>query len=363
MKRTLTILGLVAGLATAFTLIRAGTLEPPGPPSPTMKSLDVVEPRTPIRAADLPLTISSPGSYYLAEDIDTTGGGITISSSDVTLDLMGFTLAGGTGDGISADSGVQGVTVRNGVVSDWAGNGVTLWGFSLVSGVLAHDNGANGIQIINTAVVGDCVARDNAANGFDLGPGSTLVGCTATSNDEHGILTAAGCTVNRCTSVSNVLDGINAHGVVRDCVARLNTGNGIVANHGSQVIGCMSAENDAHGISSDSGTRIEANTSRSNGLDGIRVTNDVVVIDNSCTDNGRLSDGAGIHVLNTTGARVEGNSVSGNDRGIYVFRSGNVIVKNMATGNATNYDIASGNVLGPIVSDPNGAGPWDNIEW
>ena len=53
-------------------------LEPPGPPAEpgTMQDL--------IYAADLPLTITAPGSYHLAESIVTAGGGITISVSNVT---------------------------------------------------------------------------------------------------------------------------------------------------------------------------------------------------------------------------------------------------------------------------------------
>src|SRR5690606_8297132 len=79
----------------------AGSLNPPpGAPAPTMKTLSEVEPRTPIHAASLPLTITSPGSYYLAENIrvtaedDVTTAAIIIESGNVTIDLNGFTLAG-----------------------------------------------------------------------------------------------------------------------------------------------------------------------------------------------------------------------------------------------------------------------------
>jgi len=354
----------VAVLAALALSTRAGELEPPGPPAPTMKSLDEVEARIPIRAADLPLTITSSGSYFLVEGISVAGDGITIASSDVTLDLMGFTLAGGTGTGISSDTGTQGVTVRNGVVTGWSGSGLDLWGASLVVDLHAHDNTADGIKTGTGSVVANCVARDNTEDGFDLGPESTIRNSTAVGNNGNGIHTAARNTVTECTASSNDLDGIHAHGVIRGCIAGLNTGDGIEANHGSQVIDCFTTSNDQHGIRSGSATRIAGNTSRENGTDGIAVTHDVVVINNSCSQNGRLGDGAGIHVLNTFGARVEGNSVFANDRGIYVFRSGNVVVRNVANGNTTsNYDIAAGNAVGAIATDPATAGPWDNIEY
>src|SRR5687767_2002071 len=80
---------------------------PPGPPAPTMKTLDQVEARAPIDPTRpgfaLPYTISTRGSYYLTANlVVTAGNAIVISASNVTLDLNGFTIsssaspAGGT---------------------------------------------------------------------------------------------------------------------------------------------------------------------------------------------------------------------------------------------------------------------------
>jgi hypothetical protein len=65
---------------------------PPGAPAPTMKTLEQIEPRTPISA--LPFTISSPGSYYVSGDLVVVANqhGISIDASNVTLDLGGFEL-------------------------------------------------------------------------------------------------------------------------------------------------------------------------------------------------------------------------------------------------------------------------------
>ena len=104
----------VAGL-----LVWSGDLEPPGAPAPTMKPLDQVEPRTPIRAADLPLTISTSGSYYAVEDLVTAGAGIKIEVDNVTIDLMGFGLSGGLGDGIKDTGTRKNIIVRNGTVTGW----------------------------------------------------------------------------------------------------------------------------------------------------------------------------------------------------------------------------------------------------
>ena len=72
-----------------------GDLTPMAGPSPTMKTLDQVEPRTPI--SSLPYTIQSGGSYYLTRSLNSSSQGIVINVSNVTLDLMGFTISGDSG--------------------------------------------------------------------------------------------------------------------------------------------------------------------------------------------------------------------------------------------------------------------------
>jgi hypothetical protein len=95
--KTRTSIILVAGICGLFLTVQAGlaqgSLTPPGVPAPTMKSLSQIEPRTAITSA--PYTISSAGSYYLTTNITvSTGDAITISASEVTLDLNGFAITG-----------------------------------------------------------------------------------------------------------------------------------------------------------------------------------------------------------------------------------------------------------------------------
>jgi hypothetical protein len=90
-------------------VLAQGPLTPPGTPAPTMKTLDQIEPRTPISA--LPFTISSPGSYYVTANLTGVAGqhGISVNASGVTLDLGGFELAG-VGGGLA--HGIRIVTGR-----------------------------------------------------------------------------------------------------------------------------------------------------------------------------------------------------------------------------------------------------------
>jgi hypothetical protein len=93
-NRIVTSLCVLCALLSAIQGASAqGPLSPPGAPAPTMRTLQQVEPRTPITNATA-VTISTPGSYYLTTNISVTSGtAITITASQVTLDLNGFTLS------------------------------------------------------------------------------------------------------------------------------------------------------------------------------------------------------------------------------------------------------------------------------
>ena len=96
-----------------------GPLTPPGAPTPSMKSLDQIEARTPI--SSLPFTISSSGSYYLTKNLSvSSGNAITINASGVTLDLNGFTItstaASATGTAILINGAFQNITILNGFI-------------------------------------------------------------------------------------------------------------------------------------------------------------------------------------------------------------------------------------------------------
>src|SRR6516164_9677521 len=117
-----------------LTALAQGSLTPPGPPAPMMKSLDQIEPRTPISSA--PFTISQPGSYYLTTNLTVNSGdAIIIATSGVTLDLNGFTISStvsnAAGTGILLNSGsLRNITIANGFVQ----GGVTNDGTGIYSG-------------------------------------------------------------------------------------------------------------------------------------------------------------------------------------------------------------------------------------
>jgi parallel beta-helix repeat protein len=298
------ILSVLAVFIAAAWATPAGELEPPGPPYPTMKNLSAVEPRIPIYPGTLPLVITTPGTYYLVGDLVTPGAGITIDSDYVTIDLMGFRLSGGTGNGISVISSRIFIAVRNGVVSDWSQHGLDLGERAFVDNIRAESNLGNGIQVSNYSQVTNSIGDANMGHGIVVGAQSVVSRCKATTNGENGIW---------ATSSSMVVDSLAAV----------------------------------------------------NGRSGIRVDSWCMVARNSSTfsDSNMFTGGAGIWVTGSDN-RIEDNHLVENNWGIRVDGNDNVIARNIvAKSGSINFDIApwtSGNLC-DVRSDLSGAGPWSNF--
>jgi len=145
--------------------------------------------------------------------------------------------------------------------------------------------------------------------------------------------------------------------------AQQNAINGFTLGTGSNIQGCTAAFNGTDGILTLIGTHITGCSANGNSNDGIQVGSDCYVVGNISTSNGAgVPDGACIHATGSDN-RIDGNNVTDCDRGIDVDSLGNVIVRNSASGNGTQYDIVGGNDVGPIGTAAASTSPWANLSF
>ncbi len=354
----------VAGvvLAGVQSVFAQGSLTPPGVPGATMKTLDQIEPRTPI--SSVPYTISQSGSYYFTTNLTSSTLGVVIVTNNVTLDLMGFTLSG---DGGSSDFGIvlsgttnrtiQNVMVRNGIVRNF-GIGILAMNTqdSRFERLCSESHYHYGIDLdgssglCNGNRIAHCTFSDNHEGIYLDGSaggqcdGNTISRCTVRSNETYGIHLYGesgqcdGNTITDCTVSDNSSYGISFYGYSGQC------DDNMIAN-------CTISDNSSHGIylTGSSGGRCAGNT----------------IAD--CTI--RKNKDRGLNLYSVDGNRVEGNHISDQagtaTYGIYCSGTKqNLIVRNTCVGQTVNFSMDSDDTYGPIVTNTgalSGSNPWANF--
>jgi hypothetical protein len=360
------ILMMVCGLSAA---VLAGSLNPPaGPTAGTMKTLEDVEPRKAIRQADIPLTISASGSYYLAENVSYSGGRcIQVTAHDVTLDLSGFTLNGnGSGTYGIYLSACRNVEIRNGVVCDFtygiiaqAGSGCeTLRVFDIR--LLSCSSDAVHLRYCNNCQVKGCTIANGSQLSFGICVGdNSIVSGNAIYNNNNsassrrfmGIETEGCCTVSGNTIYNN------GTSTTADYVAGIWTGYGCtVASNTVRDNGDFAINASVYGIYAGEANVVRDNACYTNGTSadnvrGISCSSCCTVTNNTSYRNGETANGTVYGIFNGAGCTVTGNTAYDNGNGgqgnVYGIRCGGgcTITGNSAHSNGT-YSGAGTSVYG-----------------
>jgi parallel beta-helix repeat protein len=402
------------------SLLTAGPLDPPaGPITPSYKTITEVEPRIALSEANTPgsstsvFDIVEPGSYYLTGNIDSSKCPIRIMTSDVTIDLNGFTISntsllpaiygafarsnitirngsiirsGGFGIDISEVEGglIENVTVKatesHGIwagqtinivgctVSDCVGNGILAGGGCIITRCKAFRNEMSGIRAGGYGTISDCVVYENGEDGILTTVAANITRCVSVANGSTGISCSTNSSISECESFANQLFGFNAVGTtITNCVATDNyvgfsalnsTMRGCEGSsnswggfygEGITVEKCIANNNENYGIEAPTYATITSCTIIGNRYAGIYVMENCVVQANYCKDNQSIA-GSGAITVYGTDCRIEGNTCIDNSLGIQVTAGGNIIMRNTCSGNTQNWSIAANNSLAPIVN-------------
>lgn len=321
-------------------------------------------------------TITTPGSYYLTGNLSAAGTCIYIMSSNVTLDMMGFLMAG---NGSAGSSGVitvnvSNVEIENGTVTNFH-DGINLYNSNgnahsnrvinvqamtnandgiiaatknnRIENCTASKNGGNGIAVQAVSLIKNNIAYANLKNGIEAGSSSTIIHNTAYDNSMNGISGGSGSTVTGNTVSANHLSGLYFYGsnTITDNTARSNKGTGIHVSGGNKIFNNTVGDNDATGIDAGSQNQIVENTVTGNNVS-------------------QLPDSAGIWV--STHNMVKANLIHTNRiNGILIQGRGNIIEDNFLAApaflpsNGLNFT-ESGNLVSNNRS--HGSTPYVNLE-
>ncbi len=372
-------------------IVTAGNLTPPGGPvAPTMKSLDQIEPRTPLSQLTAPgdagaqFVISQPGSYYVTSNISGVSGKhcIKLGTDGITLDLNGFALIGVAGSLSGVDINSDRATVRNGTIHNfnigidaYEAAGARFQSLTVTSAVnqcfrasvsASLENcmaqyGTIGFDVFESAMLTNCTSRYASLYGFEVEGGCTLINCTAVTA-EIGFYLRGPSVLTNCTSQNNASDGFRAleSSVLTDCAAFENDGAGFSGTARCRFTRCNSRNNQFGFYLTEANAVVEC-TATANSSNGVRIGGNANTVERStCHENGA----AGINIATGVANSIDSNLLTYNGTsGLFITTGDNISTRNRARGNSTtNYTFGGNNEYGVIITNP-GAGFTSSAAW
>jgi parallel beta-helix repeat protein len=187
---------------------------------------------TPGDAAGFPVSITTPGSYVLASNLQPAANktGVLVNATEVSIDLNGFRMNGGGGTaGIGVDGHQRSLTVRNGTIRNFGFAGIhSIGALMIVDNMRVEENGQFGVyveangyaRIVNSTIFGNgydgiscgnschiegnIISANRARGVFISGSGGTLLGNTIYSNSWYGLISLKTSGFGNNTIIGNV---------------------------------------------------------------------------------------------------------------------------------------------------------------
>ena len=318
-----------------------GTLDPSGAPAPAMKTLDQIEPRTPLRAgapgvtqeANGGFTISAAGSYYLEGNLTVASEtAISLNKGDVTLDLNGFTITTLGGHAAISGMATEGdIVIRNGRIV-----GSTTYDL----GTKTFTRKGTRFGIIFSPFIGTCTISDITVSGinetgiwiysFDWAPQrSSVRRCTVSVCGDQGIIagtitdsTAETCrntalsalTVSNCVGISvGEGSGIRAN-TVTNSYGQSQSAFGIVAHlsdsdHLGSATNCRGVSATGTGLFATAATSCVGISTSGTGLSTVSTSD---ALDTGAAENCLGNSDSGIGLQTGTATNCTGRSTTNN---------------------------------------------------
>ena len=197
------------------------------------------------------LSVGERSSFLLVKDLFSQGQDcLVLNTSNIQINLNGFAINGaGTGKGITADSSIHGVTIRNGTVRGFA-VGVSLGGNgNLVQDIHVENNTDTGMFLGAGSIADHVVVQGNSQNGAILSTANTFKNSSVRANG------------NSSTSI-----GLSAGpgSTVTGNTIWKNTGTGLFGSTGGTVIGNTVTDTLGTGMSVICPSNLQQNTAVSN---------------------------------------------------------------------------------------------------